>query len=144
MRQYSFPIELTGRTRQLDDGTSEAEAYGRGPTGEWVHFKSLFVVNEGSVLFGKGELIFKGRGKVTFQTVMRGYTKPSPMPDLVLSAWIYNVTGGDGEFQGALGILTSNLGRRLDCTEYWDSLHVRLFAPDASLAPEVSQARASN
>ena len=58
-------------------------------------------VEDGTISYGRA-------GKVSFVTVGRGSVGPSPIPGWVHGAVIWSVTGGDGLFEGAQGLITSN------------------------------------
>ena len=55
-----------------------------------------------------GTITFGLAGKISFVTVGRGSVGPSPIPGWVHGAVIWSVTGGDGLFAGARGLITSN------------------------------------
>ena len=58
-------------------------------------------VEDGTISYGRG-------GKIWFVTAGRGSVGPSPIPGWVHGAVIWSVTGGDGLFAGARGLITSN------------------------------------
>ena len=58
-------------------------------------------VEDGTISYGRA-------GKIWFVTVGRGSVGPSPIPGWVHGAVIWSVTGGDGLFAGAHGLITSN------------------------------------
>ena len=58
-------------------------------------------VEDGTISYGRA-------GKISFVTVGRGSVGPSPIPGWVHGAVIWSVTGGDGLFAGAHGLITSN------------------------------------
>jgi hypothetical protein len=58
-------------------------------------------VEDGTISYGQA-------GQVSFVTVGRGSVGPSPVPGWVHGAVIWSVTGGDGLFAGARGLITSN------------------------------------
>ncbi len=55
-----------------------------------------------------GSITYGDAGSVTFKTVGRGILGPSPAGGLQRGAVIWEVTGGDGRFKGAQGLITSN------------------------------------
>ena len=58
-------------------------------------------VEDGTISYGRA-------GKIWFVTAGRGSVGPSPIPGWVHGAVIWSVTGGDGLFAGAHGLITSN------------------------------------
>jgi hypothetical protein len=55
-----------------------------------------------------GSIGYGGAGKLTFKTVGSGILGPSPVEGLQRGAVIWEVTGGDGQFIGVSGLITSN------------------------------------
>ena len=55
-----------------------------------------------------GTITYGRAGKISFVTVGRGSVGPSPIPGWVHGAVIWSVTGGEGLFAGAQGLITSN------------------------------------
>jgi hypothetical protein len=55
-----------------------------------------------------GRIRYGSAGTVTFRTVGEGVRGPSPIPGLVHGVVLWEVTGGDGAFTGATGLITSN------------------------------------
>ncbi len=58
-------------------------------------------VEDGTITYGRA-------GAVTFETVGRGAVGPSPVPGWTHGTVMWTVTGGDGLFAGARGLITSN------------------------------------
>jgi len=58
-------------------------------------------VEEGSISYGR-------LGRITFSTVGKGTVGPSPVDGWAHGAVMWAVTGGDGRFTGARGLITSN------------------------------------
>jgi hypothetical protein len=65
-----------------------------------------------------GETIFEQRGTIEFgshghrlhvETLVHGRVVPSADPSITQGAIALHVTGGDGQFAGASGVITSNL-----------------------------------
>jgi hypothetical protein len=56
----------------------------------------------GTITFGEGE------HRLRFSTIAQGYIGPSAEPNLRQGAVIWQVEGGEGQFQGAQGLITSN------------------------------------
>ncbi len=55
-----------------------------------------------------GRIRYGEAGAITFRTVGEGVRGPSPVAGLVHGAVVWEVTGGDGAFAGARGLITSN------------------------------------
>lgn len=83
------------------------------------------IIAEGAFL-ESGSITYGNAGKVTFKTVGRGLLGPSPLPGVQRGAVIWEVTGGEGRFKGAQGLITSNftVGAQGEVT---DDHFVRLF-----------------
>jgi hypothetical protein len=58
-------------------------------------------VEDGTISYGRA-------GAITFVTVGRGVVGPSPRPGWTRGAVIWEITGGDGRFTGARGLVTSS------------------------------------
>ena len=55
-----------------------------------------------------GEITYGSAGRISFTTQGRGWVAPAPTPGAVYGAVVWTVTGGDGRFAGARGLITSN------------------------------------
>ena len=96
--------------------------------GDSATFESeVEMVGEGAFL-ESGTIKYGSAGKVTFKTVGRGVLGPSPLAGAQRGAVIWEITGGEGRFKGAQGIITSNftVGSQ---GEVVDDQFVRLFLP---------------
>ena len=71
---------LESRVERFDDGT---------------------FVEDGTITYGSA-------GRVVFETLGRGWVGPSPMAGWMVGGVVWAVTGGDGRFAGARGVITSN------------------------------------
>jgi len=85
------------------------------------------IVEEGAFL-ESGSIAYGAAGKVTFKTVGRGMLGPSPMPGVQRGAVIWEITGGDGRFRGAQGLITSNFTVG-SAGEVTDDHFARLYLP---------------
>jgi hypothetical protein len=56
----------------------------------------------GTISFGEGE------HRLRFSTIGQGYIGPTAEPNLRQGAVMWQVEGGEGQFQGAQGLITSN------------------------------------
>jgi hypothetical protein len=89
----------------------------------WVErFGDGTFVEEGAITYGSA-------GSVTFGTIARGWVAPSPEEGVLHGAVMWMVTGGDGRFTGARGIITSNFTVSA-AGDVVDDHFVRLYVPD--------------
>ncbi len=76
--------------------------------GDSATFESeVEIVGEGMFL-ESGTITYGHAGKIAFKTVGRGTMGTSPIPGLQRGAVIWEITGGEGRFKGAQGMITSN------------------------------------
>ena len=85
------------------------------------------IVAEGAFL-ESGSITYGPAGKVTFKTVGQGLLGPGPMPGVQRGAVIWEITGGDGKFRGAQGLITSNFTVGSE-GQVVDDHFARLFLP---------------
>lgn len=78
-------------------------------------------VEDGTIAFGRA-------GTITFETVGRGTVGPSPIEGWVHGAVLWVVTGGDGLFAGARGLITSNFVASAR-GEVIDNQFLRIYLP---------------
>ena len=73
-------------------------------------FESSEVTSEGESGFKETGTITFGMGghRLRFSTIGQGYFGPSPEPNLKQGAVMWQVDGGEGQFDGARGVITSN------------------------------------
>jgi hypothetical protein len=124
LRARTSAGDQTLRTAMKADGVQAAiEGSGAAATFE----SEVEIVGEGAFL-ESGSIAYGTAGKVTFKTVGRGMLGPSPIPDVQRGAVIWEITGGDGRFRGAQGLITSNftVGAKGDVV---DDHFVRLYLP---------------
>ena len=75
-----------------------------------------------------GRIRYGAAGAVTFRTVGEGLRGPSPIAGLVHGVVLWEVTGGEGAFAGATGLITSNF--TVDAAgEVIDDQMARLYLP---------------
>src|SRR5262249_36673500 len=105
LRAKTFASDETLRTALKADGVQAAIE----PNGPAVAtFESeVEIVADGQFL-ESGSIAYGTAGKVTFRTIGRGVIGASPTPGVQRGAVIWEVTGGEGWFGGAQGIITSN------------------------------------
>ena len=75
-----------------------------------------------------GIITYGGLGRVSFSTVGKGTVGPSPADGWVHGAVMWVVTGGDGWFVGARGLITSNFVASAG-GEVIDNQFARLYVP---------------
>ena len=129
MAKLVFATEMKGNLAPVEgqEGTFTFRASGTGPNGEALITQSD-VVMEPDGLKETGAIEYAGRGKVFFETVGLGTLSPSPVTDLSFGAEVWRITGGEGEFQGASGHITSNFA--VSATgEAVDNNYSRIFLP---------------
>src|SRR5262249_15535183 len=78
-------------------------------------------VEDGTITYGRAR-------HVTFETVGRGTVGPSPIAGHTVGAAIWTVTGGEGAFRGARGLITSSFTVEAD-GEVVDDHVARLYLP---------------
>jgi hypothetical protein len=124
LRARTSAGDQTLRTTMRADGV-QAAIEGGGATATFE--SEVEIVGEGAFL-ESGSIAYGTAGKVTFKTVGRGMLGPSPIPDVQRGAVIWEITGGDGRFRGAQGLITSNftVGAKGDVV---DDHFVRLYLP---------------
>lgn len=71
-------------------------------------FESEVQITGEGTFVESGSIAYGTAGRVAFRTVGQGIIGPSGLPDLQRGAVIWEVTGGDGHFAGASGLITSN------------------------------------
>jgi len=76
-------------------------------TGSASFQSEVEIVGEG-MFVESGTIQYGDAGKITFRTVGRGTLGPSPIAEVQRGAVMWEVTGGDGRFAGAQGLITSN------------------------------------
>jgi hypothetical protein len=96
--------------------------------GETATFESEVEIVADGGFVESGSIGYGAAGKVTFKTVGRGVLGPSPVPGLQRGTVMWEVTGGEGRFRGAQGLITSNftVGPNGEVT---DDHFVRLYLP---------------
>jgi len=76
-----------------------------------------------------GTITYGGAGAITFVTVGRGIVGPSPIEGWTRGAVIWDITGGDGRFAGARGVITSSFAVSPD-GDVIDYHIARIYIPD--------------
>ena len=78
-----------------------------------------------------GRITYGGGGAVTFETIGRGWVAPAPRPGWTVGGVLWTITGGDGAFAGARGLITSNFTVAAD-GEVVDNHFARIYLPTAA------------
>ena len=76
-----------------------------------------------------GVITYGTAGRVTFATVGKGTVGPGPIPGCSHGAVVWTVTGGEGRFLDARGLITSNFTVSGD-GDVADHHFARLYLPD--------------
>ena len=129
MAELVFAMELHGSAVPVEgrEGVLKVTGTGTGPKGETVKFDSEVVLT-GSIFKEAGSIEYGGRGKVTFDTIGDGHITPSAIPGLMSGGAIWQISGGQGEFEGASGFITSNFTVN-ETGDLADNQYVRIFLP---------------
>jgi hypothetical protein len=128
MREVVFVLEFRGRAGPMPGSDSKRQARSTaasqtlstviGPDG--VVAGASAVAGDSAVLearverFGDGTFVEDGTityglaGSVRFETVGRGWVETAPRPGWVVGGVVWTITGGEGAFAGARGLITSN------------------------------------
>jgi hypothetical protein len=127
MAELVFATESRGSVAPVEgrEGMLRATSSGTDPSGEAVSFESEVVLT-GATFKENGSIQFGERGKVRFETLGDGHLEASPQPELQWGMVRWRVTGGDGEFQGASGFITSNFTVSSN-GELVDNQYARIF-----------------
>lgn len=127
MRQIIYSMQFTGKATPVREGvlkatttapsctlTSTAGPEGvRGTlqraAGEEAVFESEVTLSDERTFQERGSIAFGRNGhRLRFSTVGQGYLGPSTDPALSHGTVTWRVDGGEGQFAGATGLITSN------------------------------------
>jgi hypothetical protein len=148
MRELVFALEFRGRAGPVPGSESQRQARSTAPSqtlstvlaGDGVRARMEAAGGESAVLesrverFGDGTFVEDGTitygsaGRVEFETIGRGWVGPSPLAGWVVGGVVWTITGGDGRFAGARGLITSNFTVSAD-GEVIDDHFTRLYLP---------------
>jgi hypothetical protein len=78
-------------------------------------------VEDGTITYGTA-------GRVTFETIGRGWVGPAPIAGWVVGGVTWTITGGDGRLGGARGVITSNFTVNAE-GDVTDNHVTRLYLP---------------
>jgi hypothetical protein len=96
--------------------------------GESAAFESEVQMTGQGTFHEEGTITYGRLGKVAFTTVGQGIIGPSSLDNLQRGAIIWEIMGGEGQFAGATGLITSNFTLSPEGTVV-DNHFARLFLP---------------
>ena len=123
---FALEFRGTGRAVPGTEGKREARSVASSQTlstvlgGDGVSARVDAMAGETAMLearvqrFGDGTFVEEGRiaygtaGAVTFETIGRGFVGPAALPGVMTGGVLWKITGGDGKFAGAQGVIASN------------------------------------
>jgi hypothetical protein len=128
VRELVFALEFTGRGGPVPGAPGRRQARTRAPSQvlravlgpDGVRAAVEPVAGEAAVLESRverfpdgtfvedGTITYGAAGSVTFDTVGRGHVGPAPDGRGSHGVVMWRITGGDGRFAGAQGLITSN------------------------------------
>ena len=128
MREVVFALEFRGRAGPMPGSDSTRRAHSTAPSqrlstvlaGDGVRAGVEAVAGGSAVLESRverfadgtfvedGTITYGSAGRIAFETIGRGWVAPSPVADWVVGGVLWTITGGDGAFAGARGLITSN------------------------------------
>ena len=149
MRELVFALEFRGRGGPVPGSTTKRQARTTAPSQAWravlgpggVTAAVEPVAGETAVLESRverdpdgtfvedGTITYGAAGSVTFDTVGRGHVGPAPDGRGSHGVVMWRITGGDGRFAGARGLITSNFTVTPDGLVTDDHV-TRLYLPD--------------
>jgi len=149
VRELVFALEFRGRGGPVAGSTTKRQARTTAPSQTWrailgpegVSAGVEPVAGEAAVLESRverapdgsfvedGTITYGAAGSVTFDTVGRGHVGPAPDGRGSHGVVMWHITGGDGRFAGAQGLITSNFTVTPD-GDVTDDHVTRLYLPD--------------
>ncbi len=149
MRELVFALEFRGRGGPVPGSTTKRQARTTAPSQTWrtilgpdgVQRAVEPVAGEAAVLESRverapdgtfvedGTITYGRAGSVAFDTVGRGHVGPAPDGRGSHGVVMWRITGGDGHFAGARGLITSNFTVTPD-GQVTDDHVTRLYLPD--------------
>jgi hypothetical protein len=97
-----------GQVHRTTLGADGVQGRVQSAAGASASFDSEIEVGDDGAFLESGRIRYGRAGSLTFQTVGRGTLGPSGIREIQRGAVIWEVTGGDGVFAGATGLITSN------------------------------------
>jgi hypothetical protein len=149
VRELVFALEFRGRGGPVPGSTTKRQARTIAPSQAWravlgpggVTAAVEPVAGEAAVLESRverdpdgtfvedGTITYGAAGSVTFDTVGRGHVGPAPDGRGSHGVVMWRITGGEGRFAGARGLITSNFTVTPDGLVTDDHV-TRLYLPD--------------
>jgi hypothetical protein len=149
VRELVFALEFRGRGGPVPGSPAKRQARTTAPSQAWravlgpggVTAAVEPVAGESAVLESRverdpdgtfvedGTITYGAAGSVTFDTVGRGHVGPAPDGRGSHGVVMWRITGGEGRFAGARGLITSNFTVSGD-GEVTDDHVTRLYLPD--------------
>ena len=128
MRQLTYAMRFTGQATPANDAGTVLKAATTSPsttitstvgdgglagaiapaTGDDARFTSQVEFTSESAFTETGTITFGEGNHLTFSTVSEGYLGPSADGSLQHGTVMWRVDGGEGQFDGASGLITSN------------------------------------
>jgi hypothetical protein len=149
VRELVFALEFRGRGGPVPGSTTKRRARTTAPSQAWrtvlgptgVSATVESITGESAVLESRverspdgsfiedGTITYGRAGSVSFDTVGRGYVGPAPDGRGSHGVVMWRITGGDGRFASAQGLITSNFTVTPDGLVTDDHV-TRLYLPD--------------
>jgi len=148
MKELVFALEFKGRAEAVPGAENRLHARTSAPGqtftavlkrdgvqvsiepagGDTATFESDVTMIGDGMFVETGKIRYGAAGAIAFKTVLRGIIGPSPQPGTQRGSVMWEVTSGEGKFQGAQGLITSNftVGANGEVT---DDQFVRLYLP---------------
>lgn len=126
MKQLIFALQFRGSANPLASGNLQAKTTARGQVlrttleaagvtssveelgGATASFESEVQITGEGTFKEWGSITYGSAGRVRFTTLGQGLLGPSGIDGLQRGAVIWEVSGGEGAFSGASGLITSN------------------------------------
>jgi hypothetical protein len=148
VREIVFALEFRGRGGPVPGSTSKRQARTTAPSqalrtvlaesgvsaavealpGEAAVLESRVERFPDGGFLEDGTITYGRAGSVSFETVGRGHVGPAPGGSGSHGVVMWRITGGDGRFAGAQGLITSNFTVSPD-GDVTDDHFVRLYLP---------------
>jgi len=149
VRELVFALEFRGRGGPVPGSTTKRQARTTAPSQTWravlgpdgVSAAVEPVAGESAALESRverspdgsfvedGTITYGRAGSIAFDTVGRGHVGPAPDGRGSHGVVMWRITGGDGRFAGAQGLITSNFTVTPD-GQVTDDHFTRLYLPD--------------
>lgn len=149
MREIVFALEFRGRGGPVPGSANKRQARTSAPSqalrtvmaanglaasveavaGESAVLESRVERSPDGTFVEDGTITYGRAGAVTFDTVGRGHVGPAPVAGWSHGVVMWRITGGEGGFAGAQGLITSNFTVSSD-GEVIDDHFTRLYLPE--------------